>query len=219
MNSIGDDQLGTTALFIASQNGHVEIVRVLLDGGADTEIATSNAVTPLLVASSNGHAQVVKVLLKANANVEQVRSIGFTALLSASQFGHSAIVGMLLVSGADPNHADLNGFTPLHLSSVTLGPQSEDIAKILLLFKAEIDRQSAFGATPLIYAAYYGNMGTLQILLENGANKTIGQGGGVAAVNQICGCVNDAVNKDWRQCPKGGCDQEETAARIEEMLI
>ena len=45
-------QGGATHLFIASQNGHLEVVCLLFDAGADKDIADQGDATPLLVAST-----------------------------------------------------------------------------------------------------------------------------------------------------------------------
>ena len=44
-----------TALYIAASGNHVEVVRLLLDAKADTEIPDSREFTPLMIASENGH--------------------------------------------------------------------------------------------------------------------------------------------------------------------
>ena len=54
---------GSTALWIASKNGHPDVVRVLLNH-SDTDVNwNTDGRTPLYVASSGGHVEVVKLLL------------------------------------------------------------------------------------------------------------------------------------------------------------
>ena len=61
---------GTTALWIASQNGHKEIVKLLLEKGADINVKqTATGATALLLASQNGRTDVVKLLLEKGADV------------------------------------------------------------------------------------------------------------------------------------------------------
>ena len=55
---------------MASQNGHVEVVRVLIDAGALINQANTNGATPLLMASQDGHVDVVRLLIDAGATVK-----------------------------------------------------------------------------------------------------------------------------------------------------
>ena len=62
-----EDDHGRTPLFIASENGHVPIVKKLLERGADFRIRTPDDDTPLSVASEKGHLEVVRELRDAGA--------------------------------------------------------------------------------------------------------------------------------------------------------
>ena len=46
---------GFTPPFVASQNGHVEVVKLLCDGGAAKDQAMNDGATPLSMASYKGH--------------------------------------------------------------------------------------------------------------------------------------------------------------------
>ena len=55
---------GSTPLYVASANGHTEVVALLLaHTGFDVNQATNDGRTPLLAASENGHTGVVSLLL------------------------------------------------------------------------------------------------------------------------------------------------------------
>ena len=56
-----------TALFMAAQEGHCDIVRLLCDANADTESAAACGLTPLLVAAQQGHLKVTQMLAEAGA--------------------------------------------------------------------------------------------------------------------------------------------------------
>lgn len=55
---------GLTLVHVASSNGHVKVVKLLLEKGADIMVATNDGWTPVNAASSNGHVEVVKLLLE-----------------------------------------------------------------------------------------------------------------------------------------------------------
>ena len=59
------NKFGVTPLFVASQNGHAEVVKLLLAGKADVNVTisiTGKDYTALRVAKMMGHARVVKLL-------------------------------------------------------------------------------------------------------------------------------------------------------------
>ena len=75
-------------MYGASQNGHVDVVRVLLEQGADINKAKNNGATPLLIASQNGHVDVVRVLVEQGADITKTWS-NMTPLQVARQKNHS----------------------------------------------------------------------------------------------------------------------------------
>ena len=50
-------------MFIAPQSGHLEVICLLSDAGADRDIAMQGGATPLFIAFQNGHLEVVLSLL------------------------------------------------------------------------------------------------------------------------------------------------------------
>ena len=49
-------------MFIATHNGHIDVVRLLIEKGADKHRATHSGVTPLAVASAKGHLEMARLL-------------------------------------------------------------------------------------------------------------------------------------------------------------
>jgi ankyrin repeat protein len=83
----------------------VEVVRELLNHGANVNTADKDCVTPLSVASQNGHVEVVRELLNHGANVNTADNDGVTPLLVESQNGHVEVMRELVNHGANVNTA------------------------------------------------------------------------------------------------------------------
>mmetsp|Transcript_220 Transcript_220/g.273 ORF Transcript_220/g.273 Transcript_220/m.273 type:complete len:85 (-) Transcript_220:90-344(-) len=67
---------GATPLYIAAQQGHVEVVRLLIEAGVDPNIPLTTTVraTPVLTAHEHGHHEVVELLKQAGGNDDKVSS-------------------------------------------------------------------------------------------------------------------------------------------------
>src|SRR3989338_703850 len=57
------DQDGRTPIYVASRDGHHQVVQTLLESGAHKNATNKNRTTPIYIAAQNGHDEVVKVLL------------------------------------------------------------------------------------------------------------------------------------------------------------
>ena len=86
-----------TALYWAAEQGHVEIVVLLLSKKAEVNsLAEPDGSTPLIVAASQGHAAIVGLLLDHKADVNAITNSGATALKSAAENGHLEVVHTLV---------------------------------------------------------------------------------------------------------------------------
>lgn len=77
----------------ASEGGHTQIVRQLLDAGAHVNGADKDGDAPLIVAALKGHVDCFKALLEAGADLNQ---FGLRAFVYANEYGHTQIVRELL---------------------------------------------------------------------------------------------------------------------------
>ena len=92
---------GNMPLFIASERGHLDIVRLLIKKGAKLDKADYDGWTPLIGASLMGHLEVVRLLVDAGADLNKVNDDGKTALDIAKAMGHLEIVRLLVEASAD----------------------------------------------------------------------------------------------------------------------
>ncbi|EXK76781.1 hypothetical protein FOQG_18486 [Fusarium oxysporum f. sp. raphani 54005] len=103
-------QVGVDDLVKFVENGNIEVVKMLLEKGADARAANMDGLTPLLLTSQNGHLEMVKILLEKGADATAANRDGSTPLLLASQNGQSEIVKILLDKGVDARAANRDGF-------------------------------------------------------------------------------------------------------------
>ena len=103
---------GQSPLFCASVNGHVEVVRLLVEAGADKDFAY-NGETALTCASQSGHAEVVRLLVEAGANKDWANKEGggYTALMHSASNGNFEIARFLVEAGVDKDAASEDGCT------------------------------------------------------------------------------------------------------------
>jgi ankyrin repeat protein len=64
------DHCGTTALTVAVRNGHTQLVKLLLERGADVNRVSNDGISPLVDAAVNFHIDIVQMLIRKKANVE-----------------------------------------------------------------------------------------------------------------------------------------------------
>ncbi len=113
-------EVGFTPLHLAALfTNDEEVVRLLLERGADVNARANNAmaVTPLNAAAARQHGAVVRALLDGGAAVDAAQRDGYTALHSAAANGDSTLVEMLLGAGADVEARSDAGDTPADVAN------------------------------------------------------------------------------------------------------
>ena len=100
-------------LIEAAKAGNYEIVKTLIEKGADVNAKDELEITALMWASAWGRTEVAKLLIKNNADVNAKDSNGWTALMKASVNNNFETSELLLEKGADVNARDNYGKTAL----------------------------------------------------------------------------------------------------------
>jgi ankyrin repeat protein len=143
------DDNGVTALIGASNNGHAEVVRLLLLNGADPDLQAPKGSSPLMMASGEGHTRVVRLLLNHGATPDLTNKNGVSALIWASSRGQLGAVAALLDAGASLDLQDRSGVTSLMAASV-MG--HVEVVRILLGDGAGTNLRDRAGRTALDFA-------------------------------------------------------------------
>jgi ankyrin repeat protein len=93
-------EAGMSVLSFAAMQGSADIIRLLLDKGAEINSRDKYGQTPLILAAWQGDTESVQSLLNAHADVTARDGSGQTALMWAQMEGHSAVAEVLKRAGA-----------------------------------------------------------------------------------------------------------------------
>lgn len=102
--SLGDvntraSQHGQTALMLAVSHGRLDMVKLLVEAGADVNVRDEDGSTALMCAAEHGSMEIVKYLMaQPDTNVNAKDNDGLTALSVAMEAGHRD-VGVILYAG------------------------------------------------------------------------------------------------------------------------
>lgn len=174
---IYNDKLRQTPLHLAVLMKQLEIVRLLLDNGANPEMFDHKGDTALHIACRSGNVTMVNEILKRRQsrpmqNLDFRNYDGHTCLHLAVLGGYKRIVDILLQSGADVNVGDgKSGATALHLAA--RGNREEIISLLLEQPEIVVDIKMYNGVTPLMIAAEKGLPNISNILVTHNANTNL----------------------------------------------
>ena len=164
-------RFGWTALYIAadSRGEKSELVELLLQAGADPNIASENGRTPLSIFVSERNKPMVRLLLDYGADPNVVGEQE-GALAAAARLGYFELIRDLLQAGADPNidaGVSWRGLGPLH-EAARLG--WFDIVHLLLESNADVNDDGVKGnrvkvAVAARYAANQGHKDIVDLLM------------------------------------------------------
>jgi len=167
---------GVTALHVASEGGHLEMVNVLLEAGVELSLVhlDDGNRSPLVLAVSGNHGDVAKVLVQAGAdpNTPYVDGDGekHNLLFDAIMVENEEFGLLLIEKGADIYHSDEKKVsTVLQASHRGL----TDVVKALLEKHAGngskidyLDAASEDGITPLTAASSEGHTECVKLLVD-----------------------------------------------------
>jgi ankyrin repeat protein len=149
---------------------HPEIVRLLIENGADVNTKDGFGDTVLMFACEQGHLDLANFLLESGADIHQVNTNVFrgkTALMGAAGAGQAEVVKLLLAHHADVNAAGADKETALFKAAYY---GRAEVASILLENGADIYARDSRRNTPLLHAASRGHAGVVELLLDRGAD-------------------------------------------------
>jgi ankyrin repeat protein len=203
-----------TPLLYATRSGDLTVTRLLVEAGAELELADADGIAPLLNAILNAstaaarnaggkreHLAVARYLVERGANVDSADWYGETPLWAAVDVRNLDVNGPerdngmdrraaleliaeLLARGADPN-VRIREYPPERRFISTLG---------------SLSWVDFTGQTPFLRAALAGDVAVMRLLLEHDADPSIATLGGTTPLMAAAG-VNWVVNQTFDEGP------------------
>ncbi|XP_052262259.1 ankyrin repeat domain-containing protein 17-like isoform X2 [Dreissena polymorpha] len=161
-----------SALTLACYKGHLEMVKFLLEAGADQEHKTDEMHTALMEASMDGHVEVARLLLDSGAQVNMPADSFESPLTLAACGGHVELANLLIERGANLEEVNDEGYTPL-MEAAREG--HEEMVALLLAHDADINAQTEeTQETALTLACCGGFLDVADFLISAGADIELG---------------------------------------------
>jgi ankyrin repeat protein len=205
--SPGSGDYGYTGLTLAVRYNHLEVFQLLLDAGADVDQGMEDDYRVIIEAAALGRLEMVKRLVEAGADINAY-SEGDTALMRAAYNGHREVYDFLypLVNAELRAYGDRHGEETIQAALKRIerekGKDVERFIDAAMMGEVEnVRRAIAQGInvnligsnaqTALMYAANYGHMSILHLLLDAGADPNIlsdgdeGLGDGMTALMHV----------------------------------
>ncbi|RKL32212.1 hypothetical protein BFJ72_g10792 [Fusarium proliferatum] len=177
---------GNTPLHLAAISGDEDIIKMLLDRGADISTSNEYGHIPLVLAVRYRRETAYMKLLELGT-VDMCGENHRTALIEAASVGDLTLVKTLVQRGATVDFLDETGQTALMEASRGRNPQ---IVKLLLEKKSDVNLKDHNCDTAIIKACIGGDPSVIELLLEanaqleftNAARETV-----LSNVGRSCG--------------------------------
>ncbi len=164
-----EDTYKRTPLMLAATFGHLEIMKYLVENGANLQTRNTYGQTLLMLSLQFGYLDCMQYLIDLGVPIDDVDHEGNTALHIAIKKRNGNIIKLLLKNNADINKRNLKN-DPCLLTAIE-ACADENILKILIEEgKADIHALDNFGHTALHRAAQKENISTMKYLLAQGAD-------------------------------------------------
>ncbi len=185
---VNSSDMGTdpSLLYRSISSGDLEIAQILLSAGADVNSADEDRYTVLMRATQLGHLEAVRLLVNAGANVNIVNKDGGTAMSMAAWAGEQHIVEYLssfcsseereyaaqvLPLGIRKKQRREDKFTTAFIEAVY--SSNFEAIQTAIANGVNVNAFSEQGETALYIAAQRGDVETIRILLQAGADCEI----------------------------------------------
>lgn len=178
---------GASAMQLAAEVAHTEILSLLLDAGANADSPNPEGQTALMLVARTGNIDAARLLIKHGATIDTREQWGQqTALMWASARRHPAMMELLIKAGANINavsavrdynshvtaegrakRLDSGGLTPLMYA---VRENCKACVELLIQQGVELDLPDPDGVSPLLLAVLNSHWDIADLLIEAGAD-------------------------------------------------
>ena len=181
-----------TALHIAAEMGHLEMLEVLIRGVLkrkenDPLKTLEEGKTPLMAAAQSGCFKAVERLIETGFNPNEKDHAGHIALHYAVRGEHEKIVKYLVRNGADVKGFHISSRSGDDLLHTAAQSGHIGIISFLVMAGAEIDKKNGLYVTPLVIAVNTANTDAVKAILSSGANPDYADMYGNRAIDFVAG--------------------------------
>ncbi|XP_077121107.1 ankyrin repeat domain-containing protein 26 isoform X2 [Ranitomeya variabilis] len=164
------DKESRTPLHLACANGHLDVVKLLVENKAKLNACDNDGRSPVMKAIQCQHEPCATVLLEHRADPNVVDINENAALHLAALIPSMSIAVQLLEHGANINAMNKDGCTPLILA---VTENHQEMMELLVKEGADLNLRDSNGRTPLMIAASNGHISLVKYLLQNNADSSI----------------------------------------------
>jgi len=197
---------GMTPLLYASRDGLADVAGLLVESGADLELAEANGIRPLLMSLLNGHLDVARILVEAGADRNADDFWGRTPLFAAVEYRD------LDMNNRDQDDPKDNGIdrAPYFDFIVDLLERGVDVnartrevwpQRRFLYSLGDVSWVDFTGQTAFLRAALSGDISVMRLLLEHGADPNLPTFAGTTPLMAAAG-VNWVVAQTYTESPE-----------------
>ena len=175
---------GETALFSALHHRRQDLLKLLIEAGADVNVRNAQGYTPLMIAAQDDNLSLVRFLHGAGARFSSPQE----ELLYMASDGSVDDIRRILAQGTNVNWHYGGGVTPL-IAAAQNGQTAA--VKCLLAAGAKVNDFDTQNDTALMFAIKSQHQSTIQALIDGGADVTLVDMGGVSTLTQAAIYLDD----------------------------
>ncbi|XP_067660904.1 ankyrin repeat domain-containing protein 50-like [Haliotis asinina] len=174
-----------TPVMVAAKYGHKEVVKLLVNHGANLLQSDKRGDNILHLVCFAGHSDIVKYILSLNSvNINSRGWKGRTPVMVAAERGHKEVVELLVNHGVNLSLCKRSGSNILHLACCV---GHFDVVKyVLSLNSVDINSRGWKGRTPVMVGAKHGHKEVVKLLVNHGANVLLSDKRGDNILHLVC---------------------------------